>query len=276
VGRVIDPSNERRDVGRPCLGREHGLSGAENRSPPRFRQRVAQLECRSTTSGVPIHERDPGLPGGLAGFFERAFAERVGDRYADASQLAQAFQCAIGIATDAGPGTQAGHVVSVSQSARPVVLQAARASTQLPDVTRLRRTAVCIASGRGLIVALGIGAATILTTLLARRAPSAQTATHVVTATSLVRVEAPRLAPAVSREAESSETPSRTSLDVSASPFVVATTGAATTVLREPVAPPKPAPTTAPTAASATDRARCTPPYALDADGNKRWKRECL
>jgi hypothetical protein len=59
---------------------------------------------------------------------------------------------------------------------------------------------------------------------------------------------------------------------VGESPVVVATTGSATTVAQEPVAPPK----SASTASSATDRARCTPPYTLDADGNKRWKRACL
>jgi hypothetical protein len=219
---------------------------------------------------VPIHERDPGLPGALAGFFERAFAERVCDRYASASELAHAFECAVGIATDADQGTRAGPVVNVGESARPVVLQAALAPTRLPKRTPLRRAALRIAWG-GLVLALGIGAATIL----AWPAPSADTATHKVTAT-LSDAETRRLAPAVAQEPESRERLSRISPDVGESLFVVATTGPATTAAREQVARPKSASTVTPTAASATDRARCTPPYALDADGNKKWKRECL
>jgi eukaryotic-like serine/threonine-protein kinase len=44
---------------------------------------------------VPVHERNSGLPSGLAGFFARAFAPQVKDRYASASELAQAFDRAI-------------------------------------------------------------------------------------------------------------------------------------------------------------------------------------
>jgi hypothetical protein len=51
-----------------------------------------------------------------------------------------------------------------------------------------------------------------------------------------------------------------------------------------PVAPrPRPGPNTAPPAAvgpvappAAPGKPNCNPPYEFDADGNKRWKRECL
>jgi serine/threonine-protein kinase len=228
---------------------------------------------------VPIHERDPGLPRALAGFFERAFAERVCDRYPNASELAHAFECAISIATDAEQGTRAAPVANVGESARPVVLQALAptlAPTQLPKLTALHRAALRIAWGRGLVAALAIGAATVLATRLARRAPSADTATRTVTATSFVRAEAPGLASAVPPEPEPRETLSRISTGVGESPLFVVAGGPATAAAPERVAPPKSASTVTPPAASAADRARCTPPYALDADGNKKWKRECF
>jgi serine/threonine protein kinase len=41
---------------------------------------------------VPVHSRDPLLPTELAGFFERAFAPRLDERFASASELARAFE----------------------------------------------------------------------------------------------------------------------------------------------------------------------------------------
>jgi serine/threonine-protein kinase len=40
---------------------------------------------------VPVHERDPSLPAGLAAFFQRAFAPEIEVRFASASELARAF-----------------------------------------------------------------------------------------------------------------------------------------------------------------------------------------
>jgi serine/threonine protein kinase len=47
---------------------------------------------------VPIHDRNPRLPANLARFFERAFASRVEDRFASASELASAFERALVVA----------------------------------------------------------------------------------------------------------------------------------------------------------------------------------
>jgi serine/threonine protein kinase len=44
---------------------------------------------------VPIHERDPALAGGLAPFFERAFALSVDDRYPSAAAFTAAFERAV-------------------------------------------------------------------------------------------------------------------------------------------------------------------------------------
>ncbi len=44
---------------------------------------------------VPIHERDAALPAGLDAFFARAFAPNLGDRFASASELADALERAV-------------------------------------------------------------------------------------------------------------------------------------------------------------------------------------
>ena len=44
---------------------------------------------------IPVHERDPGLPAGLASFFDRAFARNIDERYSSASELAAALAQAI-------------------------------------------------------------------------------------------------------------------------------------------------------------------------------------
>ena len=41
---------------------------------------------------VPIHDRNPRLPAGLGNFFQRAFAERIEDRFLSASELASSFE----------------------------------------------------------------------------------------------------------------------------------------------------------------------------------------
>jgi len=48
-----------------------------------------------TGTFVPVHERDPSLPAGLADFFERAFARRPEDRHPNAHAFALAFDDAI-------------------------------------------------------------------------------------------------------------------------------------------------------------------------------------
>lgn len=55
---------------------------------------------------VPVHERDPSLPAGLAAFFAKAFARTMDDRYATASEQAQAFERAMAPSANArGPIT---------------------------------------------------------------------------------------------------------------------------------------------------------------------------
>ena len=51
---------------------------------------------------VPIHERNPELPAGLAGFFRRAFDPRIEHRFASASELASSFAQAIATGRRAG------------------------------------------------------------------------------------------------------------------------------------------------------------------------------
>lgn len=54
---------------------------------------------------VPVHEREPTLPLGLRWFFGRAFASAVDERYASASELAEAFAIAVERGADPGiPG----------------------------------------------------------------------------------------------------------------------------------------------------------------------------
>jgi serine/threonine protein kinase len=49
--------------------------------------------CAGVT--VPVHQRDPSLPAGLADFFARAFAPNIEDRFTTAGELAGAFERAI-------------------------------------------------------------------------------------------------------------------------------------------------------------------------------------
>jgi serine/threonine protein kinase len=49
--------------------------------------------CAGVT--VPVHQRDPNLPVGLAEFFARAFAPNIEDRFATAGELATAFERAL-------------------------------------------------------------------------------------------------------------------------------------------------------------------------------------
>jgi serine/threonine protein kinase len=74
---------------------------------------------------VPIHERNPRLPAGLAGFFERAFAQRVEHRFASASELASSFEQAIAGHTAAYQATARMRVVSERQSGdtRPMAVE---------------------------------------------------------------------------------------------------------------------------------------------------------
>jgi serine/threonine protein kinase len=63
-----------------------------------FRGTTSEELLREACIGtiVPVHDRDPGLPAGLADFFERAFARRSEDRYPTAHAFALAFHEAIG------------------------------------------------------------------------------------------------------------------------------------------------------------------------------------
>ena len=69
---------------------------------------------------VPVHERNPSLPGGIGSFFSRAFANRVEDRYASAADLARGFTAAVqnGGAGVAAPATGAaragGRTISIT------------------------------------------------------------------------------------------------------------------------------------------------------------------
>jgi serine/threonine protein kinase len=63
--------------------------------------------CAGVT--VPVHQRDPTLPVGLADFFARAFALNIEDRFATAPELAAAFEGALHTAPAAIAPTGASH-----------------------------------------------------------------------------------------------------------------------------------------------------------------------
>ncbi len=58
----------------------------------------AEEVMRNVCAGriVPIQKRDPRMPAAVGGFFDRAFADRVDDRFEGAASLAQAFELVCG------------------------------------------------------------------------------------------------------------------------------------------------------------------------------------
>ena len=110
---------------------------------------------------VSVHERNPGLPALLAGFFERVFAEKMIDRFASASELAKAFERAIGSEDEARmapqaapPGADKGSTVPVALPAGAPRLPRAATAPQTSHRARSRRFVLAAALLVG-VVALG-------------------------------------------------------------------------------------------------------------------------
>jgi serine/threonine protein kinase len=74
--------------------------------------------CAGVT--VPVHQRDPSLPAGLADFFARAFAPNIEERFTSAGELAAAFERAIQTAP-AVPSTLASPRAAPSHAAQTLM-----------------------------------------------------------------------------------------------------------------------------------------------------------
>jgi eukaryotic-like serine/threonine-protein kinase len=81
---------------------------------------------------VPIHERNPALPAGLAEFFRRAFDPRIANRFASASELASSFAQAI--ATPGAARERTEPMLSAPRGLRGDTLPMAVESPQTPKV----------------------------------------------------------------------------------------------------------------------------------------------
>jgi hypothetical protein len=199
---------------------------------------------------VPVLQRTPHLPKALEGFFERAFAERIEDRHANAADLATAFAQAAGIPTEsARTGEERG----------PVPKIALRSIAAAPP----RRTKVFIGAAAIAVVASVVGAGL---ALAKHAAPSTTAPAPVAQQASVV-------------DSRGSPTPKLTSTFVQAEQNeggerpadAWRATASAQKERRAEVFPSITAPESASTA-----RPGCSPPYEFDAHGYKRWKRECF
>jgi serine/threonine-protein kinase len=104
---------------------------------------------------VRVHEREPQLPGPLSGFFERAFAPRIEDRFATASELAEALERA---ASEAAP--RDGDTTSSRSNGGPAdtALSATRGPLQGAAAARSRVPKSVVWAATGMAI-LGVGAA---------------------------------------------------------------------------------------------------------------------
>ncbi len=112
---------------------------------------------------VPVHERDPGLPALLAGFFARAFAQNVADRFADATELSGAFEGATCSEASATSDRAAAAPSALQGSTRPLTLPMRRRlpgdAGSSPRTARRARFRLFVASAALLVggAALGTG-----------------------------------------------------------------------------------------------------------------------
>lgn len=196
---------------------------------------------------VPLQQRDARLPAPLGGFFERAFADQVDDRFAGAASLAQAFELAAGGGISGA--FQSPSVASVADSSGSTAIDfAANVAGEGLQVHRRRPTLVVAASVGALVAAVifaGVRAAW-------RTAPDPATDRIAEPATALP-LESPAQAgaaagstlPAASSTAEEPAAPA--SVPVGEKVADVATTRRAT---GERAAPRAPAPQSQPATAS--------------------------
>jgi serine/threonine-protein kinase len=101
---------------------------------------------------VPLQERDPTLPGALGAFFDRAFAERIDERFESAAALARAFERACETADS-----------NALLPSSPSMADAASTDTEFSadierEARRLHRStrAIAVASGSILLLAIAV------------------------------------------------------------------------------------------------------------------------
>ncbi len=132
---------------------------------------------------VPIHERDPSLPGLLSGFFTRVFAENVAERFATAAQLAQAFDRASRPEESARrgrpaatPGAPEGRTQSITlpMRSRPFTDDAMPSPRPSPDTAGRARLRLVVVSAALLVGVAALGTAW---RALALRTPRSDAAT---------------------------------------------------------------------------------------------------
>jgi serine/threonine-protein kinase len=157
---------------------------------------------------VPVHERDPALPGALAGFFETAFAERIGRRFASASQLALAFEQAIVTRDNAFAGTWPMPMLADRRGETlPMALDARRGRNTLPLWGRtLSVRAAWFAAGTALLggaIAIQTGRTSAGTRSVTTPAPSTPPAVSVWTALEPADSRSSDLAPPASEPSAS-------------------------------------------------------------------------
>lgn len=198
------------------------------------------LESLHARRFVPIHERAPDLPRGLAVFFARAFSERVGDRYASASDLAQAF----------------GHAVSAGDQA------AIARGGQGASRTRVQVAAVVT------VLAIGLGA----TRMLKGQDKPLANAIRAEMPGEHSRTVAPFGPPAQGIDEPLFAASPALSIPAPAGPAAPESAhGPATSA--PPIASTPPSP---PAGAAGPSIPGCDPPFEIDLHGIKRWKRRCL
>jgi serine/threonine protein kinase len=190
---------------------------------------------------VPIDQRAPDLPSALGAFFEQAFAPNVEDRHQSGRDLAVAFERAVqrGLATKTQP-------IARTRTASATTVRRVR-DTQVPAWM-----ALAFIGGVALVVGWYLFRGSLP-----------------VTAASPDPFPPTKVEPLATAAAPPSEENTVGATEPSSAPPPPAApnsaTSPATASSRE--VPPSKAPRATPS---------CTVPYEFDAEGTKRWKRECL
>jgi serine/threonine protein kinase len=186
---------------------------------------------------VPVLQRGPDLPKALEAFFERAFAERIEDRYASAGDLVRAFARATRIPTESRPTREKRGLPPRMTLRSMVAAPSRRAQVFIAAATSV----VAVATGASLALAKRAACSAAATAPIAQQAPVVESPGS----------PAPKLPSAETPPAAASAPEDRSA---EASTSIVASTIGST----------------------ARSRPACSPPYELDAYGYKRWRRQCF
>jgi serine/threonine-protein kinase len=229
----------------------------------------------------------PSLKRELVQIIDTALAFEAASRWPSASAMREAIQAAGYSGASARADLQA--LVSGAEGAllgAPLPAQhAAPRSTDWASVT-----GAAAASSRGRAAArplvsralLGLAALVILGSLTAAwrargRSTEPVASSAAATATSVIETAPAPASPSVSSSSSPVQTPATPAAQASTRPALAPP--AAASQARIGVATPKSSVATVSTSSpepAAKPKQSCSPPYVLDASGNKRWKRECL